>query len=85
MLSQGVIDEAEHASKQLGVDSSQSRLHFDDDGEPLLKIFQGNHQRVVLLSPTYLGPMGSRAHDTTHPRQYRVSRVPLPARSPGSA
>ena len=42
MLSQGVVEEAEHAGKQLCMDSSQLRLQFDHCGEPLFLIVKGN-------------------------------------------
>ena len=79
MLSQRVIEEAEHAGRQCGVGSIQPQLRFDDGDEALLEIFQGEHHRGVLLSPTYIGPSVSRAHNTGHTHHRRVSlRVLLP-------
>ena len=42
MLSQGVIEEAEHVGKQLGMGSGQPWLHFDHGDEALFEILQGN-------------------------------------------
>ena len=35
MLSQGLVEEAEHVGMQFGMSSRQPRLQFDDDGETL--------------------------------------------------
>ena len=42
MLSQGVIEKAEHVSKQLGMGDGQPWLHFDRGDEALFEILQGN-------------------------------------------
>ena len=42
MLSQGVIEEAKHISKQLGMGSDQHRLHFDHGDVALFEILKGN-------------------------------------------
>ena len=42
MLSQGVIEEAEHVGKQLGMGSGQPWLHFDHGDEALFEILQGS-------------------------------------------
>ena len=56
MLSQGVIEEAKHMGDKFSVDSSQSRLHFDNSGEALLEVLKGdiiersrNSQCVLVL------------------------------------
>ena len=42
MPSQGVIEEAEHVGKPLGMGSGQPWLHFDHGDEALFEILQGN-------------------------------------------
>ena len=41
IIYQGVIEEAEHLGKQLGMGSSQPRLHFDHGDEALFEILKG--------------------------------------------
>ena len=40
MLSQGVIEKAEHVSKQRGIGRGQPWLHFDQGDEVLFEILQ---------------------------------------------
>ena len=42
MLSQGVIEEAEHVGKQLGMGSGQPWLRFDHGDEALFEILKRN-------------------------------------------
>lgn len=42
MRSQGVVRAAEHVGKKLGVDSSQTWLHFGDGDKALLDVFKGD-------------------------------------------
>ena len=42
MPSQGVVEEAKNMRYNLGVGSSQPRLHFDNSDEALLNVLKGN-------------------------------------------
>ena len=42
MLSQGVIEKAEHMGDKLGVGSSQPRLHFGNNDTALLDVLKGD-------------------------------------------
>lgn len=56
MLSQGVIEKAEHVGKQLGMGSSQSWLHFDHGDEALFEILKGNIVEWASYSQRILVP-----------------------------
>ena len=84
MLSQGVIEEAEHVGKPLGVGSNQSRLHFDHGGEALFEILKGNiewtcyPQRVLVpgvaepMKPPILAIAGYPPESHCRSTQHRV-------------